>query len=89
MDKSIAKSFIKDKELLQKVCDKLDKLERETYYSTGIKYHSGGFAEAEVYRHDEEYLDIELKWGIQNDATNVVHIENYKLNLQTMEFEDG
>lgn len=73
--------------LLKQISDKLDSLEKETYYSTGVKMYSGGFANAELYNYDDEYADIELKWGIQNDVENVVHTEHYKLNLQTIEWE--
>jgi len=51
--------------------------------------HSGGFAIATLFNYDELYADIELKWGIQNDAESTVHTENYKLNLSKMEMEDG
>ena len=42
---------------------------------------------AELYNYDDEYADVELKWGIQNDVEDTVHTEHYKLNLHTMEWE--
>lgn len=68
--------------------DALDRLENETYNSTGIKYNSGGFATAEVWNYDDEYFDVELKWGIQNDAEDTVHTENYKIDRKTLEIYD-
>ena len=68
--------------------NKEDKLEIDTIEDTGIKNISGGFAKAEMFNHDDKYADIELKWGIQNDIQNDVHVEQYKLNLINFEIED-
>jgi len=70
------------------VKNELDKLEQNTIYDTGIKNISGGFANADIFDYDEDYFDIELKWGIQNDCENNVHTEQYKMDRETLEITD-
>ena len=55
---------------------KLIELERGELYRTGVRSHSGGFADAEIYDEEEDRYLVELKWGIQNDVENVVHTEH-------------
>ena len=59
--------------------------ERATEKETAVHYISGGFAEAEMFDYDEEYIDIELKWGIQSDCENTVHTEQWKLPTEVLD----
>jgi len=70
------------------VKDALDKLEINTLYETGVKWLSGGFATAEIFNYDDEYFDIELVWGVQNDCENRVNTEQYIMNRYTLEIID-
>ena len=78
--------FLIDDEEVKKA---LEKLETNTEYDTGVSMHSGGFACADIFDYDEEYFDIELKWGIQNDCDNVVHTEQYKMDRLTLRIEEA
>lgn len=64
-----------------KLKDVLNLFERQTLHETGVGLSSGGFAKAEMWSDidDDEAFDIELRWGIQSDCQNVVHVEGYKL----------
>ena len=66
---------------MDRIKEVLDTLEVKTYFDTGIKHISGGFANAEMTNYDEDWVYIELRWGVQNDVTNEVHTEEYKLLL--------
>lgn len=66
----------------------LDEFERKTVYETGVRMISGGFATADIFDYDNEYFDIELKWGVQNDVENRVNTEQYKMNRTTLEITD-
>lgn len=71
------------------VIDKLHEFEWETLNDTGVRHISGGFAEADIFDYDDEYFDIELKWGIQSDCENVCHTEQYKMDRKTLEITDS
>jgi hypothetical protein len=79
----------KGKKMNNKQIDKLGEVlalfERFAERDTGVKYHSGGFAHAEMVDFDDQYLDIQLKWGIQSDCQNQVNIENYKLPVHELD----
>ncbi len=62
-----------------KLASVLETLEMQTLYDTGVGRVMGGFAVAEMFNRDADYIDIELKWGITNDAGSEVHTEQYKL----------
>lgn len=46
-----------------------------------------GYATADVFASDNDYIDIELKYG--QHGSNNEKVENYKLNRETMEIEDA
>lgn len=71
-----------------KVKELLDLLEAETLNDTGVGKLSGGFAKADMFGFDESYVDVELKWGVQNDIENRVNTEQYKINRKTWKMED-
>ena len=72
----------------QAVKDALTEFEIETIDSTGIRKISGGFACADIFDYDNDYFDIELKWGVQSDCDNVVHTEQYKMDRVTLLIKD-
>jgi hypothetical protein len=74
---------------LDKIKEVLNKFELEQACVTGVNMISGGFAIAEMFDYDDDYCDILLKWGVQSDCTHTVNQEEYKLNRQTFEIEDG
>ena len=76
---------IDDEEVIQALRD----LEEETYFSTGIRKISGGFANAEIVNQDWRYFDVELRWGVQSDCENNVHTEQYKLDKRTLILQDN
>ena len=71
----------------QKVINALQELEFNTALDGGYSYISGGFAKAEIFNYDDEYFDIELKSGIQNDCQNSVETEQLKMNRITLKIE--
>lgn len=68
-----------------KLATVLDRFERDTVSETGVHRICGGFAAAELTGHDGDYYDIELKWGVQSDCENFVHVENYKLAVNKLD----
>lgn len=77
---------LNDKQL-KTISDVLDIFERNESVTTGVKRISGGFAHAEMFSYDEDYVDIELKWGVQSDCEDNVHSENYKLSMEVVDNE--
>ena len=72
----------KDKlDLIDKV---LSKFEERTMKETGVNLISGGFAIAEMFGYDDEYIDIILRWGIQSDCENRVNWEQFKLPIEVL-----
>ncbi len=57
----------------------LNLFERRTEQETGVCLSNGGFAEADMYRYDDDYFDIELKWGVDWNGDSEIHTEQYKL----------
>lgn len=57
----------------------LAEFERETKRDTFVYMTSGGYAIAEMFGYDDNWVDIELKWGVQSDVENRRHVEQYKL----------
>ena len=47
---------------------------------------NGGFAEAEVYDYDEEYIDVELRFGRCEEGFKQTHSEILKIDRKTMEW---
>ena len=78
----------KVKSLTKKETEKLktimDNLEAEAYYP--FKKLSGGFSEANVFNYDEDFIDIELKSGVQNGTDSVIYSEQLLIDRHSMEF---
>ena len=72
----------------QEVKDALYEFEKETQLDVGVKNLSGGFASANIFDYDDNYFDIELKWGVQNDVENRVNTEQYKMDRFTLRISD-
>ena len=73
---------------LREIADKLQELEYETERETGVHWISGGFAIAEMFNYDDKFVDVELTWGTQSDCEDNVNKEQWKLNRQTMKWEE-
>tara|TARA_R110000868_G_scaffold1729_2_gene13871 strand:- start:2324 stop:2572 length:249 start_codon:yes stop_codon:yes gene_type:complete len=71
---------------LSKLAIELEKFELITLKETGVKKFSGGFAIAEMFNYDEKIIDIELKWGIQDENGGDTHSEIYKMDRKTLKF---
>ena len=76
-------------EELEKLKEVLSKFEQDTKRDTGVINISGGYAIAEMFNYDDQWIDVELKWGVQNDVENRPHSENYKINRKTWEIQDA
>jgi len=77
------------KKELEKLKSVLESFETQTLYETGMKNINGGFAQAEMFDYDNEYIDIELKWGEQDmgDGKSTLNTEQHKINRNTWELE--
>lgn len=73
----------------KEVSESLDNFEWITLKDTGVKNLSGGFAEADIFDKDEDYFDIELRWGCKSDSENKTHIEYYKMDRKTLEIKNA
>lgn len=76
-----------DKEL-ETLADKLALLEHELLTSRGLSKISGGFVHIDMFDYDDDYIDVEIKSGVQSDAENNVSIEQVKLDRNTFEMVD-
>ena len=97
MTKSLFKQFDKDRKELEKwlidldtvylkkefieLSDVLHGLELQTLRYTGVGKINGGYAEADMFDYDDDYFDVELKWGEQDmgDGHSSQYVENYKI----------
>ena len=68
----------------ERVKEALEQFEHDTICETGLKSISGGFASADIFNYDEEYFDIELKYGVQSDCENNVTTEQLKMDRMTL-----
>lgn len=64
----------------------LDDLEAEVYYQ--FQKRSGGFAKADVTSYDEDFIDIELIYGIQDGNEDVTYSEQLLIDRHSMEIMD-
>jgi hypothetical protein len=62
----------------------LDEFDKQTTVDTGVNRISGGFALADMFNYDDDYIDIQLKWGIQSDCEDSVHTEQWKLKRSVL-----
>lgn len=71
---------------LKKLSIVLDALEIDTRKA----YHriNGGFATAELFNYDDNIIDIELKFGTQDDTGSYVNSEQFKIDRRTMKIID-
>jgi len=83
MKKKKATKLLKGKEIatLTKVLNEFD---LATLRDTGVHRISGGFADSKLFDYDNEYIDIELKHGVQSDCENRVHTEQWKLKRSVL-----
>jgi len=76
---------------LDKLKSVLEKFETQTLYDTGLKNINGGYAKAEMFDYDDDYIDVELEWGEQDmgSGSSSSHKEQHKINRKTWELEDA
>lgn len=67
----------------------LDDFEFRTLHEVGVANISGGFCTVDLFDYDNEYFDIEVKFGVQSDCQNYVETEQYIMNRETLEIEDA
>lgn len=74
----------------KEVKEALEIFENQEYYNTGMKHINGGFAEVDVFDHNEDYLYLELKWGEQDmvSGSSTLHTEQFKMDRETLEITD-
>jgi hypothetical protein len=82
-------AFRLDKSELRKIADVLSSLEYEEERNTGVHWISGGFCDAEMYNYDDDFIYVELRWGVQSDCSDDSHTEEWKLNRKTLKWEDN
>ena len=58
----------------------LELFEQQTYEECCTGKISGEFASAEIFDYDNDFIDIELKFGTQSDCEDRVNTEQWKLN---------
>lgn len=81
MNKNTKQVTKKELNQLKKI---LEKFETQTVNETGVRQISGGFANANMGNYDNQWIDIELKWGIQSDCENTVHTEHWKISREIL-----
>ena len=65
----------------EKLKEVLNEFEYQTLFETGVKKISGGYANAEYSSHNEDWIYITLKWGVQSDVDNDTHEEDWMISL--------
>lgn len=71
---------------LKELKEILDRFEWQEYCRTGMRYINGGYATADMFNYDDEYIDIELKWGEQDmgSGDSYEHKEQYRLKRSVL-----
>lgn len=69
-------------EVNERLSSILDMFEHATMMETGIIRISGGFAVAEYSSHNDDWIYVTLKWGVQSDVENNVHEEDWQLSWE-------
>jgi len=78
--------LIEDEQVIQA----LTQFEWDIECHTGVRKISGGFASTDIYYADDEnYFDVQLKWGVQSDCENTVHTEQYTMDRLTLLIKDA
>ena len=72
---------------LEKLKEVLDSIEWDIVTHNGWKHLSGGFCTAEMYDYDDDFFDIEIKEGVQNDVENRVYTSQIRIKRHTLEVE--
>lgn len=63
-------------ERIKELCDYFQDTE---FYALGLKWHSGGFVQAEYRSYSDDWIYIDLEWGIHNECENTLHIEEWQI----------
>jgi len=72
---------------LNKIAEKLQELDYRELLDAGLKNINGGFAKVDMYDHDEDFIYVEIQWGVQcGGDSDYCHSENGKLNRKTLEW---
>jgi len=78
---------MKQKEL-NKIGKKLEEIELKLRSDYGLTKISGGFVRIDMFDHDDDFIYILIKDGIQSDCSNRVNLEEQKLDRETLEFNN-
>jgi len=72
------------------VKDAIDNFAWQEYCSSGLRKVNGGYCDAKIYDHDEEYFYFELTSGTQNmgDGCSSCNKYNFKMDRFTLEIEN-
>lgn len=72
------------KKEIKELAKVLEIFETKTLNETGVHRISGGFAIAEMDNYDNDYIYIQLRWGIQSDCEDRVNTENWLLDRSVL-----
>jgi len=72
-------NYLTDEEM-ETLSEVMSEFTRQTTIETGIQLLSGGFAMADFADANADWVYISLKWGVQSDSDNDLHIEDWKLD---------
>jgi hypothetical protein len=77
-------------ELTQLELEKLDDLLYQLEKDALAPYENinGGFSKAEVFNYDDEYIDVELVYGVQCGGDDYEYTEQLCIERKTMEVVD-
>ena len=73
-------------EEIEKLKEILDEIEDSIWYT--YKNSNGGFVKADMFDYDDEFFDVEIKEGIQNDVESSVYTSQIKIDRNTFEVID-
>ena len=65
-----------------KIAEKLQALEYNELLDAGLKNINGGFAKIDMYDYDEDYIYVEIQWGIQGDYSSSCNAKLDRLSLE-------
>jgi hypothetical protein len=57
---------------------------KQTTRDTGVGKISGGFVLSQLFNYDDDYIDIQLKWGIKSDCQDTCNVEDWKLKRSVL-----
>tara|TARA_R100000005_G_scaffold96200_1_gene81370 strand:+ start:1378 stop:1614 length:237 start_codon:yes stop_codon:yes gene_type:complete len=72
---------------LNKIAERLQVLENNELLDAGLKNINGGFSIIDMYDYDENFIYVEIKWGVQcGGESDYCYSENGKLDRLSLEW---